>query len=193
MGKRKRRYELAEEILARGGTDEEIQRRIMEEFPNSRENPTRAQWYRRSWNKYGHCRGDGVSAELESRRDTPVRTEPAERPSMTPVPPPAIHRQPLPGPVDAATLARLESEWLDYAWSVLADTEHIRQCEQNGGTGIEDRSLRWPGYLGARYRPGGLLLVANIHRDFASGRAGSVIVVAGTPSRQAAENGPPSE
>jgi hypothetical protein len=60
MGKFTHRYELAEKILKNGGSDDEIQRRIMQEFPNSRENITRAQWYRRSWNKYGHCRGDKV-------------------------------------------------------------------------------------------------------------------------------------
>ena len=60
MGNYKNRYQLAEEILRRNGTDPEIQRRIMEEFPDSQENPTRAQWYRRSWNKYGHCRGDKI-------------------------------------------------------------------------------------------------------------------------------------
>jgi hypothetical protein len=54
----KHRYELAEEILQRGGTNEEIQHRIMEAFPNSKENITRAQWYRRSFQRYGHCRGD---------------------------------------------------------------------------------------------------------------------------------------
>jgi hypothetical protein len=70
MTKHKYRYEIAEEILARGGTDEEIQRRIMEEFPDSRPNLTRAQWYRRSWNKYGHCRGDGISVDRTSSRDT---------------------------------------------------------------------------------------------------------------------------
>ncbi len=53
----KYRYQIAEEILRSGGSNQEIQRRIMEEFPNSKENPTRAQWYRRSWGKYGHCRG----------------------------------------------------------------------------------------------------------------------------------------
>jgi hypothetical protein len=51
------RYEIAEEILMRGGSNEEIQRCVMEEFPKSKENITRAQWYRRSFEKYGHCRG----------------------------------------------------------------------------------------------------------------------------------------
>jgi hypothetical protein len=171
MGKYKRRYEVAEEILARGGTDKEIQRRIMEEFPNSRENPTRARWYRRSWNKYGHCRGDGAKSNRESRGDTPSPTEPVQAPQTPQIQPAAVSQSPFTTTADAASLSTLENEWLGYAWSVLTDAEHIRQCEQNGGAGIEDRSLRWPGYLGTRYRAGGLLLVANIHRDFASGGA----------------------
>lgn len=52
------RYQVAEEVLGHKGSDDEIQRRIMEEFPNSRKNPTRAQWYRRSFEKHGHCRGN---------------------------------------------------------------------------------------------------------------------------------------
>jgi hypothetical protein len=51
------RYEVAEEILRNGGNNEEIQRRVLEEFPDSKENYSRAQWYRRSWEKFGHCRG----------------------------------------------------------------------------------------------------------------------------------------
>ncbi len=57
------RYQLAEEILRDKGTDSEIQQRIMEEVPASKENPTRAKWYRRSWENYGHCRGDAVGAK----------------------------------------------------------------------------------------------------------------------------------
>src|SRR5437867_4291892 len=53
------RYEIAEEVLRNGGSDEEIQQRIMEAFPDSRENSSRATWYRNSWVKYGHCRGQG--------------------------------------------------------------------------------------------------------------------------------------
>lgn len=54
----KYRYQVAEEVLRDNGSDAEVQRRIMQEFPNSRENPTRAQWYRRSFEKYNHCRGN---------------------------------------------------------------------------------------------------------------------------------------
>jgi hypothetical protein len=68
---------------------------------------------------------------------------------------------------EAATVSTIESSWLDYAWQVFTDQVHIRECELAGGTSIEDPQLRWPGYLGARYEAGGLLLVANIHRDFA--------------------------
>jgi len=72
-------------------------------------------------------------------------------------------------------LSLIEQRWLDYCWSVLTDRDHIQQCEQAGGAGLEDKSLRWPGYLGSAYKPGGLLLVANIHRDFASGQAVSAL------------------
>ncbi len=48
--KYKYRYEVAEEVLRQSGSNADIQRRVMQEFPNSRLNPTRAQWYRRSWN-----------------------------------------------------------------------------------------------------------------------------------------------
>lgn len=56
--KYKYRYQVAEEVLHQNGSDEDIQRRIMDEFPSSRENPTRAQWYRRSFERHGHCRGN---------------------------------------------------------------------------------------------------------------------------------------
>lgn len=57
MKKYRFRYEVAEEILRRGGSNDEIYRRVMEEFPQSAVNATRARWYRQSWDKYGHCRG----------------------------------------------------------------------------------------------------------------------------------------
>ena len=56
--KYKYRYEVAEEVLRQNGSNAEIQRRVMLEFPDSQPNPTRAQWYRRSWGQYGHCRGN---------------------------------------------------------------------------------------------------------------------------------------
>jgi hypothetical protein len=173
MGKYRRRYELAEEILARGGTDEEIQRRIMQEFPDSRENPTRPQWYRRSWNKHGHCRGDGNLKDIEPRSVELDRLEAEPSSTVTCMPIVPVRQESHLGIVGSRRLVTLENEWLSYAWSVLTDGEHVRQCEKSGGTGIEDVSLRWPGYLGERYKPGGLMIVANIHRDFASGRAGA--------------------
>jgi len=51
------RYEVAEDVLRHGGTNDEIYRRVMEEFPHSAVNATRAQWYRSSWERFGHCRG----------------------------------------------------------------------------------------------------------------------------------------
>ena len=56
--KYKYRYEVAEEVLRQNGSNADIQRRVMQEFRDSRPNPTRAQWYRRSLEKYGHCRGN---------------------------------------------------------------------------------------------------------------------------------------
>jgi hypothetical protein len=53
----KYRYQVAEEVLRHDGSNADIQRRVMAEFPDSAENPTRAQFYRRSFLKYGHCRG----------------------------------------------------------------------------------------------------------------------------------------
>jgi len=61
------RYEIAEEIIRRGGRDEDIQQAILAIFPNSKENPTRAAWYRRSFRKYGHCRGEVRGSNSNSR------------------------------------------------------------------------------------------------------------------------------
>lgn len=41
--------------------------------------------------------------------------------------------------------------------------------------GVDATDLRWPGYLGRSYGPGGVLCVATIHRDFASGGVGPEI------------------
>ena len=49
--KYKYRYEVAEEVLRQNGSNADIQRRVMQEFRDSRPNPTRAQWYRRSLEK----------------------------------------------------------------------------------------------------------------------------------------------
>jgi hypothetical protein len=67
----KYRYQVAEEVLANNGTNEEIQRRILQEFPHSRENPTRAQWYRTSFEKFGHCRGRRVPKGKLGRKPIP--------------------------------------------------------------------------------------------------------------------------
>jgi hypothetical protein len=68
----------------------------------------------------------------------------------------------------------LETEWLFYARRLLADKGHIAKCDLALGpeaVWLSDADdLRWPGYLGSEYRPGGLLLVATVHREFASGR-----------------------
>lgn len=72
MAKYRHNYEVAEDVLRAGGSNEEIQRRVMEEFPNSRENPSRPNWYRLSWIKYGHCRGPGSkNAETATNQSDP--------------------------------------------------------------------------------------------------------------------------
>ena len=52
------RSEVGEEVLRQNGSNADIQRRVMQEFPDSRSNPTRAQWDRRSWETYHHGRGN---------------------------------------------------------------------------------------------------------------------------------------
>lgn len=73
----------------------------------------------------------------------------------------------------------LEADWLQYARRLLHDEAHIRACANAGGSpahpGVDDTQLRWPGYLGRDYRDGGVLCVANVHRDFASGGAGTAV------------------
>jgi hypothetical protein len=66
---------------------------------------------------------------------------------------------------------RIEKRWLDYAWRVISDDDHKDVCVQHGGGGIDDASLRWPGYLGEGYSQSGIVFIANIHRDFNSGEA----------------------
>ena len=70
LSKYRYRYEVAEEVLRQGGTDEEIQRRVMEEFPHSQHNPTRAKKYRQSWIRYGHCRINSGKAPAESGKSS---------------------------------------------------------------------------------------------------------------------------
>ena len=77
--------------------------------------------------------------------------------------------------------SEVEQAWLAYARSVLTDAPHIARCRALGGSpallngqpkpGVDDVDLRWPGYLGADAVPGKLvLIVSNVHRNFASGR-----------------------
>ena len=62
----KYRYEVAGEVLRQNGSNADIQQRVMQESPDSRSNPTRAQWYRRSWDKCDHCRGN-QQTQLQKR------------------------------------------------------------------------------------------------------------------------------
>lgn len=64
----------------------------------------------------------------------------------------------------------VEAAWLDYAHDVVAAAEHVSQCRAAGGGCLEDpdQTLRWPGYLGPTFERGRLLLIGNVHRNFAS-------------------------
>ncbi len=50
------RYEAAEFILRRGGSDKEIQEFVLKEFPDSKDNSLRARKYRSCFEKLDHCR-----------------------------------------------------------------------------------------------------------------------------------------
>lgn len=67
-----------------------------------------------------------------------------------------------------------KQEWIRYARGLVGDATHCRACEQVLGLDATARmdaaDLRWPGYVGATYRPGGLLMAATVHREFASGK-----------------------
>ncbi len=73
-----------------------------------------------------------------------------------------------------ARLHEWKREWLAHARQLVADTEHRRACERALGPAATERmdasDLRWPGYVGASYCPGGVLMAATVHREFASGR-----------------------
>jgi len=60
-------------------------------------------------------------------------------------------------------------EWLAHARQLVADTEHRRACERALGPAATERmdasDLRWPGYVGASYCPGGVLMAATVHRE----------------------------
>lgn len=85
-------------------------------------------------------------------------------------------------------LSMIERAWLVYARSVVQNEEHRLACEAAGGSppnhpGVDASDVRWPGYLGRNYAPGGVLCVATVHRDFASAGVGVAIrdrLVSGT-------------
>lgn len=91
-----------------------------------------------------------------------------------------------------AELTAIEKAWVAYAHDLLDDSDHLRRCSKAGGSPIGsvldpqnrlDSDLRWPGYLGREYRPGGVLCVAMVHRDFESNGAGPEVradIVEGT-------------
>jgi hypothetical protein len=67
-----------------------------------------------------------------------------------------------------------EWAWLDYCRRVVRDDEHRIDCAARGGSALGDpdgrgrvvyAEARWPGYLGALYRPGGILWVNIVHED----------------------------
>lgn len=65
-------------------------------------------------------------------------------------------------------------DWLAYARRLLEDQSHRAACDLVLGPQAVERAdagdLRWPGYLGESFRPGGLLVVQTVHREFSSGR-----------------------
>jgi hypothetical protein len=76
-------------------------------------------------------------------------------------------------------LSQVEREWLDYARGVVCNDEHRLACAALGGSpehpGVDAVDVRWPGYLGRSYKPGGVLCVAMVHRDFASAGVGVAV------------------
>jgi hypothetical protein len=73
--------------------------------------------------------------------------------------------------VAAVTPSGVEQAWLAYAQDVVLGDDHTASCVRDGGGCLEAPDaahLRWPGFMGRLYRPGGLLLVGNVHRNFAS-------------------------
>ena len=71
----------------------------------------------------------------------------------------------------AATPEQVREAWLAYCREVVTDDDHRRACSVLGGSALADGfapDVRWPGYLGPGYRPGGVVWVANVHRNFDS-------------------------
>jgi hypothetical protein len=81
------------------------------------------------------------------------------------------------------TASGLQGRWLKYARDVVGNEDHRVECSKAGGSDplalVKERAgterpagfasdVRWPGYLGAEYRPGGVIWVSNIHRNFDS-------------------------
>lgn len=69
----------------------------------------------------------------------------------------------------AAALVQARSWWLEYCREVVnPEDRHRLRCIQLGGS--QDPAfpsdVRWPGYFGPGYRPGGMMIAANIHSDF---------------------------
>jgi hypothetical protein len=62
-----------------------------------------------------------------------------------------------------------EDGWLRYCRRIVRDEPHRLACARRGGSPPEDArvfaDVRWPGYLGPGYEPGGLLWVNIIHED----------------------------
>lgn len=81
------------------------------------------------------------------------------------------------------TSSGLQARWLKYARDVVENEDHRVECSKAGGSDplalVKERAgtehpagfasdVRWPGYLGTEYRPGGVIWVSNIHRNFDS-------------------------
>lgn len=67
----------------------------------------------------------------------------------------------------------IRAGWLDYSWRVVnSPCSHIEECRANNGSpDVGQRHapqwMRWPGYVGARWRPErGLLFIGSVHREF---------------------------
>jgi len=66
-------------------------------------------------------------------------------------------------------MRKWETAWLEYSRTIVTDTTHRNACAALGGsaTGVDGviTDLRWPGYSGQHYKPGGLLWVNIVHAD----------------------------
>lgn len=68
-------------------------------------------------------------------------------------------------------LTDLERRWVSLAREVITDQTHGAQCVAEFGSPPEENDgggQRWPGYVGAGYRMGGLLCGGKVHTRFAS-------------------------